>query len=376
MRIGILGIKHIPGVMGADRTVESMLRRLPKEHEYMVYVVRDGGAGPAAQDNIRYVQIPAVRGKHLHAGSYFALSSLHAALIGGYDVIHVHNSDFGAFCVPLRLRRSARIVGTFHGDPYVRAKWGPVAKRFLRMSEWCFVRCAHVLTSVTAVKRVRGRDVEYIPNGIDRWHGHGDRDKSAVQRFDVEPGQFLVFACGRLDRTKGLHHLIEAYRAVPGEKKLVVIGDFSHDREYARSIETAAERDPRILLHRELVRRDDLLEMVSQSAAFVFPSEVEGMSMMLLEAISCGATVVCADIPENTEVVGADYPLLFRSKDSRSLAEVLARAFDWPAESYAKRTVREKILREFRWDVVAQQYADIYESFSSAGGNTAFAARC
>jgi glycosyltransferase involved in cell wall biosynthesis len=365
MRVAILGIKSVPGVMGADRAVESLLPHLPTGHDYTVYVVRGIGPRPVDRPNVKFVRIPALRGKHAFAASYFLLSSLHAALFGGYDIAHVHNSDFGVFCLPLRLRRRLRIVGTFHGDPYLRSKWGRGAKAFLRVSEWCLVRAAHALTSVSPVKRVPGRKVAYIPNGIEPWQAQPEHWHAASQRLGLNGAPFVMFACGRLDPTKGLHHLTEAYTALPDGPELLVVGDFSHDAAYSQRIEAEAQRDGRISLHRELVPRAELLEAVARSAVFVFPSEVEGMAMMLLEAVSCGAKVVCSNIPENLEVVGADHPGLFESGSPSSLRKALGRALATNGQASATNGIRRRVLDRFRWEAAAARYGQLYGELAS-----------
>jgi glycosyltransferase involved in cell wall biosynthesis len=361
VRVAILGIKRVPALMGADRTVESLLERLPAEHEYTVYVVRDRVRPSHPAPNVRFVRIPALKGKHLGAGSYFALAAAHATVFGRYDVAHVHNSDFGVFCIPLRLCRRTRIIGTFHGDPYARGKWGPAAKLFLRASEWCFVRAADALTSVTPVKSVAGRHVQFIPNGIDPFvHRHAGAD--VAPSLGLERGEYVMFACARLDPTKGLHHLLTAYRGVPGTRKLLVVGDFSHDRAYSRQIEAAAALDDRVVLHKQLLPRQELLETINGAAVFVFPSEVEGMSMLLLEAASVGATVVCSDIAENRAIVGVDYTLQFRSADPLALREVLRAALDSDNADQVAPALRERVLERFRWDAIAADYSPLYRA--------------
>ncbi len=306
------------------------------------------------------MRVPALRGKHVRAASYFALSALHACLVGRYDIVHVHNSDFGVFSLLLRLRRHNRIVATFHGDPYEREKWSRLAKAFLRLSEWCFVRAGDALTSVTQIKRVPNREVIYIPNGVDPWDDPG-ADTTVFARVGVEPDRFVMFACGRLDPTKGLHHLLEAYAESPNAPRLLVVGDFGHAVHYSERMRRAAGGDPRVMLHDGLLPRDELLTLVSRSRLFVFPSEVEGMSMMLLEAISAGATVVCSDIPENVEVVGRDYPYLFASGGAGSLRATLAFGLAGDQNEPAMSRLRDDVFRRFRWDVAAGQYADLYE---------------
>jgi glycosyltransferase involved in cell wall biosynthesis len=170
-----------------------------------------------------------------------------------------------------------------------------------------------------------------------------------------------MFASGRLDRTKGLHHLLRAYAAVRDARSLLAVADFSHDPAYSREVENSARDDPRVVLHKRLLPRDELLEAVAVSTVFVFPSETEGMSMMLLEAISCGALVVCSDIPENVAVVGEGYPLLFRSSDVSALRGTLTRALTVTPDASFVQELRARTAARFRWDAIAHEYACLYE---------------
>lgn len=354
MRIAIFGIKTLPAFAGADRVVERLLEHLP-EHDYTVYLVRGSGPALACTDSRHYVYVPALRGKHLRAFSFFLISSLHFLIKGSADIAHVHNVDFGLFCPLLKLKRRLPIVGTSHGSPYVREKWGLGAKAFLRLSESAFRHSCDVLTSVAPID-VPGRVVEYIPNGVDA------QEPVATSDFDYEGlgltrGGYILFACGRLDSTKGLHHLLKAYRSMKDAEPLLVIGDFSHDAGYSRMIESSSLLDPRVVLFRSLLDRATLFDVVRNSSVFVFPSEHEAMSMMLLEVIACRKVAVCSDIPENLAVVGDDYPLLFRSGDPHSLREALGRAND--SEDVALRRYAETVSR-FRWDEIARRYDAVY----------------
>ena len=84
------------------------------------------------------------------------------------------------------------------------------------------------------------------------------------------------------------------------------------------------------------------------------------MSMMLLEAVSCKAPVICSDIPPNLEVVGTDYPYAYPTLDEAALARKIVEALrenDWPriaARAY------ERCIRDFGWPEVALRYERIY----------------
>ena len=103
MKIAFLGIKKLPAVGGADWVVEKLLENFPDDHEYIVYLRQDAYKQIPPKKNIRYIYIPSVKGKHLGPFIYFFLCSLHCLLYAGYDLIHIHNSDFGFFSVMIRL---------------------------------------------------------------------------------------------------------------------------------------------------------------------------------------------------------------------------------------------------------------------------------
>jgi glycosyltransferase involved in cell wall biosynthesis len=286
---------------------------------------------------------------------------MHYLVKGRYDVAHVHNSDFGVFTPLLRLKRGVRVIGTFHGNPYERAKWGRLAQAFLRLSERMFVRSCDELTSVAASKEVPRRAVRHIPNGIDSSGARPDASDFDYEGLGLEQGAYVLFACGRLDATKGLHHLLEAYRELPEAGRLLVVGDFSHDRTYAERMEREAAKTPQVVLYKGLLPRQTLMDVLSNAAVFVFPSEVEAMSMMLLEALACESLVVCSDIPENVAVVGEDYPFLFRSGDAASLRDVLGRALAPGADDRDRlRRVHERVAATFRWEEIAADYERLY----------------
>jgi glycosyltransferase involved in cell wall biosynthesis len=365
LRIAVLGIKRLPAFAGADRVVEHLLEHSSSGHEYTIYLLKNGDPAPSLTDTHRYVEIAAIGGKYLRAPSYFLLCCLHYLLRGSFDRAHVHNSDFGVFCPLLRLKRGVPLVGSFHGDPATREKWGRLAKALLRLSEAVFVRTCNTLTSVSSEKAVSGRTVHYIPNGIEPHRAPvTGRTKHPEPTLPPLNGDYVMFACGRLDRTKGLHHLLRAYRDVDSPAQLLVVGDFTHDAPYSTSIERAAATDARVLLHRSLLNRDTLRRAISRSLAFVFPSEVEGMSMMLLEALTYARIVICSDIRANMTVVGLDYPFRFTSRDSTSLRGVLQAVLGPTAVEWDPEPLRDRVASQFDWCEITKAYERLYAGYA------------
>lgn len=374
MNIAVLGSKSLPAFAGADRVAENIVRHLPADdgNRYHVYVVRTP-AQPRAFDfapNVRVVPIPALAGKHSKATTFFFLSALHCALVLRPDLAHVHDSAFGPFAWILRLLRPRLpLLGTFHGNPYERAKWSRFAKAFLRFSEAAFIRGCHALTTVARAKvaEVQARvktPIEFIPNGVDP--RPAIPQTLLAEKYGLVPGAYLMFAAGRMDPTKGLHHLLDAYDRLRPELPLLVVGGFAgHNREYSERLLARCRNTDHVVLLPKLLTQPELFELVAGAKLFVFPSEIEAMSMMLLEVVSCGVPVLASDIAENVEVVGADYPWLFRNADAAQLAEKLARFLAaGPGPEIA--ALRERCAREFNWTAIAARYLALYRRL--AGG--------
>lgn len=374
MKIAVLGSKSLPAFAGADRVAENIVQHLPADdgNRYHVYVVRTP-AQPRAFDfapNIRVVPIPALNGKHSKATTFFFLSALHCALVLRPDLVHAHDSAFGPFAWILRvLRPGLPILGTFHGNPYERAKWSRFAKAFLRFSEAAFVRGCHALTTVARAKvaEVQARvktPIEFIPNGVDP--APAIPQTLLAEKYGLVPGHYLMFAAGRMDPTKGLHHLLDAYDRLRPELPLLVVGGFEgHNREYSDQLLARCRATEHVVLLPKLLTQPELFELVAGAKLFVFPSEIEAMSMMLLEVVSCGVPVLASDIAENVEVVGADYPWLFRNADAADLADKLARFLKTgPGPEIA--AVRERCAREFNWTAIAARYLALYRRLVGA----------
>ena len=373
MKIAILGSKSLPAFAGADRVAENILLHLPAGagHRYHIYVVRTP-AQPRAFDfapHIRVIPIPALQGKHSRATTFFILSALHCALVLRPDLAHAHDSAFGPFVWILRLFRPRMpVLGTFHGNPYERAKWGRFAKGFLRFSEGAFIRACTALTTVARAKvaEVQARvktPIEFIPNGVQP--APAIPNTLLAEKHGLVPEKYLMFAAGRMDPTKGLHHLLDAYDQLQPGLPLLVVGGFEgHSQDYSDKLLARCRATEHVVLIPHLLAQPELFELVAGARLFIFPSEIEAMSMMLLEVISCGVPVLASDIPENTEVTGPAYPWLFRNAAPGHLAEKLALFLkDGPGPEVA--ALRERCARDFNWTAIAARYLALYRRLAS-----------
>lgn len=364
--IAYIGVKGLPSKAGADRVVEAIVRGVNKE-QYRPVVYCSSRIVPAGTTlpGVRLVRIPTLPGKHLHATSLFLFAALHALFLGKYTLVHMHNVE-ACFVSPL-LRLRYNVIATSHGPAQARDKWGKVAKRLIRLTEYPFILFSNAITSVSQPLAARyeaqyKRPVHYFPNGVDE---NPEVDLEAARRIldehGVTPERYILFAAGRVIPTKGCEYLLQAMQQIDDDVPVLVVGDTSQVPVYEKWLHQLADR--RVHFCPFVGDKSTLLGLVQMARLFVFPSTVEAMSMMLLEAASVGTPIVCSDIPENASVL-PDEALFFRSADVADLRQKLQWAMAHPQQMAALAAAASaRVNAHFRWQDIIGQYERLYGRF-------------
>ena len=202
-----------------------------------------------------------------------------------------------------------------------------------------------------------GRQTRFISNGIQRPALY--EPKEIREKYGLEKDGYILFVA-RIVPEKGLHYLIDAYKKIRTEKRLVIAGGNSHSQSYMDEVEAMAAEDPRILMTGFVAGRV-LEELYSNACFFVLPSDVEGMAVSLLEAMSYGNCCLVSDIRENTEVV-AEHAAVFRKSDTQDLQKKMEELLEHPENRAAyKETAADYICGKYNWDDVAEQTLRLYE---------------
>lgn len=197
-----------------------------------------------------------------------------------------------------------KCVVTIHGLDWQRAKWGGFATRFLRFGERMAAKYADEIIVLSASMQQYFADTYHrqtvrIENGIDPPE---TADLSPLSRFGLKKDSYILFL-GRIVPEKGIHYLIDAYRTLQTDKKLVIAGGASHSEEYFNQLKAKAAGDARIVFT-DFVQGAPLAALYAGAYLYCLPSDLEGMPISLLEAMSYGNCCVTSDIPECTEVCG------------------------------------------------------------------------
>lgn len=369
MKIAMIGHKRIPSREGGIEIVVSELavRMAAMGHQVTAYNRKGHHVAGADFDckkqkaylGVRLVWVPTPQRASLNAIVYSALATLHA-LFGQYDIIHFHAEGPSAMVCLAKLFHKRCIV-TIHGLDWQRSKWGGFATRFLKYGEKTAARYADEIIVLSENVRqyfleTYGRRTVFLPNGISKPQLRNDSAIKAA--YGLRKNSYILFL-GRIVPEKGLDYLIDAYRQLHTDKKLVIAGGSSHTETYQEALRDRASANANILFT-GFVEGALLESLYSNAYLYCLPSDLEGMPISLLEAMSYGNCCVTSDIPECTEVTG-EYAVSFKKGDAADLARVLQRLLDDPAKTAGyKAQAADYILSAYSWEDAAARTLQLY----------------
>ena len=172
--------------------------------------------------------------------------------------------------------------------------------------------------------------------------------------------QYYILFLARIVPEKGLDYLLEAYKNIDTDMKLVIAGGASHTNSYYDEVVEKAKQDERIVLT-GFVQGEELQELYSNCYLYCLPSDVEGMPISLMEAMSYGRRCLTSDIEENTQVTGS-YGMSFKKSDVEDLKKQLENAISSDSsEKWRKpEEISNYILKKYDWDKVVEETKKLY----------------
>lgn len=370
IRLAVFGHKHMPSREGgAEIVVEELSTRLVKLGYDVTCLNRGGHHVSGAEydsihmDNykgIRIKTVPTIDKKGLAAISSSFLATLKCAF-GKYDVVHIHAEGPAVFCGILKLFHK-RVIMTCHGLDHQRSgKWNSFARWWILRGEKAAVKYADEIVVLSRdvenyFKDVYGRKTHFIPNGVNRPKIQGA--ELITEKFKLSKDSYILFL-GRLVPEKGIRYLIEAFKNVKTDKKLVIAGGSSDTDSFAKKLKELAKDDNRIVFT-GFVQGKMLDELYSNAYIYTLPSDLEGMPLSLLEAMSYGNCCLVSDIPECAEVV-EDKALTFKKSDVEDLRKKLQGACDCPERvNVMKRQAADFICEKHKWDDIVEETVKLY----------------
>ena len=205
-------------------------------------------------------------------------------------------------------------------------------------------------------KKKYNRETVYIPNGVTE--KEIVEPKIIKEKYNLEKNGYILFL-SRLVPEKGAHYLIEAFKKLETDKILVIAGGESHSGAYVSKLHEMAQNDKRIIFT-GFVQGDELAELYSNAYIYVLPSDIEGLPISLLEAMSYGNCCLTSDIPENTNVT-EKYGYKFKKGYPQDLLLTLKKMLSEKEKiDDIKHKVRSFVLNIYKWEEIANDTFLVY----------------
>lgn len=369
LNIAMLGHKRIPSREGGiEIVVEELSTRMAKLGHQVTCFNRKGHhvSGPEFDRN----QLSEYKGVKLKsvwtldkkglAAMTSSLSGAIKAALGKYDVVHFHaEGPCAMLWIPKLFGK--RCIATIHGIDWQRAKWGGFASKYIKFGEKVAVKYADEIIVLSEgvqkyFKDTYGRRTVFIPNGV---HRPVVREPRLIkEKFGLEKDSYILFL-GRLVPEKGISYLIEAFKQTSTEKKLVIAGGSSDTNDFLWELRKLAKNDKRILFT-GFVQGQLLEELYSNAYVYVLPSDLEGMPLSLLEAMSYENCCIVSDIAECTEVV-EDKAVVFQKSNIKDLRDKLQNLCDHSEQvKLYKDSASDFICQKYNWNDVVDRTLKLY----------------
>lgn len=369
LNIAMLGHKRIPSREGGiEIVVEELSTRMVKLGHQVTCYNRNGhhvsgiefdGSHLSEYKDVQLKPVWTIDRKGL-AAMTASLSGAIKAAFGKYDVVHFHAEGP---CAMLWLPKlfGKRCIATIHGIDWQRAKWSGFASKYIKFGEKIAVRFADEIIVLSEgvqkyFKDTYGRETVFIPNGVNRPEIR--EAKLIKEKFGLEKDSYFLFL-GRIVPEKGVSYLIEAFKQIETDKKLVIAGGSSDTEAFMQELKELAKGDDRIVFT-GFVQGELLEELYGNCYIYCLPSDLEGMPLSLLEAMSYGNCCVVSDIAECAEVV-EDKAVVFRKSNVEQLKEKLQELCERPeiVQQY-KATAADFICQKYNWDDVVDRTLEQY----------------
>ena len=367
VRIAMIGHKHIPSREGGiEVVVEELSTRMVKLGHSVTCFNRKGrhvSGGKIEKlkeyKGVKIKEVFTIERKGLAAMTSSLFATLSASF-SNYEVIHIHAEGPAFFSfIPHLLHK--KVVVTIHGLDWDRAKWSGFAKWYIKQGEKNAVKYAdEIIVLSQGVKdyflKEYGRETKFIPNGVNKPE---IREADEIKKWGLEKDNYVLYL-GRIVPEKGEHYLIEAWKKIESDKKLVIAGGISDTAGYGKELKDLAAGDDRIIFT-GFVQGQVLEELYSNAYIYCLPSDLEGMPLSLLEAMSYGNCCLVSDIDECASVI-EDKGVTFRKSDVEDLKEKLEWLIGHEEEvKKYKAEAAEFICSKYNWDDVVEKTMELYQ---------------
>lgn len=371
LKVAMIGHKHVPSREGGvEIVVEELSTRMAKKGIDVTCYNRSGKHALDKKQEVENIkEYKGVKLKKVLTIDKKGLAAMTSSFFGSIrilfsknNVVHFHAEGPSAMIPIIKFFSKKRIVVTIHGLDWQRAKWGGFATKYIKFGEKMAVKYSDEIIVLSEnvqkyFKEKYNRNTNFIPNGVNKPEV---RNSNIIKsKFNLSKDNYILFL-GRIVPEKGIHYLIDAYKQIDTDKKLVIAGGASDTSSYYQELIENSKNNEKIIFT-GFVQGQELEELYSNAYIYVLPSDLEGMPLSLLEAMSYKNCCLTSDIPECQTVMG-EKGITFKKSNVKELKEKLQYLLDnTDVVNKYKNESQEYALKKYNWDDVVENTLELYK---------------
>lgn len=361
IKIAALGFRGFPNVQGGiERHCENVYPRLVKLGCEVIAFCRSPYTQkkPFMFKGVRMIPVWMPKNKLIEAIFHTGICTILATKYKP-DIIHFHAIGPSIFVVLAKML-GLKVVSTHHGFDYEREKWGRFAKLILKVGEKQLCKSDHC---IAVSDHIRERlvnqfpcKVTTIPNGVmcTEILPFGE----FCTKWNLQKDKYFIFV-GRLVPEKCIEDLLNAFKMMDSDWKLVIAGQADHEGSYSTKLEEQIVSIKNVV-RTGFVHGRELQELYSNAGCFVLPSSHEGLPIVLLEALSFGLPIIVSDIAPNRNIE-QQFARFYPVHDINALTQLMQKQCIGQHET-DKNIAREYVSANYNWEHIAVQIHNIFRS--------------
>lgn len=367
--VHVIGSRGIPATWGGvEKQCEELYSRLAK----MDYDITIFARSNYIKDNIteymgvKIIRLPTVSVKGFEAALHTFLSTI-VSLFKKPHIIHYYSQGPCLFSwIPRVFSPKTRVFFTCGGLDWQRKKWRKIESLVIKLGEMFSAKFPHHKITVSMeLKRYYeskyGCDVTYIPNGVTLHDADSDSTLN-LDKFGIKPREYFL-SVSRIVPEKRIEDIIKAYKMTNLKYPLIIVGDTGgHTNDYFQTLKMIAGHDSKVNFL-GFKFGEELDQLFKNARCFVTASELEGLPITLLEAMSYGLPCITSDIPPHRELLGELTGFMFRPGDIKTLSELLVTLQDLPLSELEQLRERyiNRVRQNFSWERAVTLLSELYK---------------
>lgn len=369
-KVAVIGTRGIPATYGGiEKHCEDLYTLLSKMNYDITVYGRKYYLPEKINEykSIKIKNLPIFNIKGFEAFVHSLISTV-AACFSDANILHFHAQGPSIFTwIPRVLCPWKKVVFTCHGIDWQRDKWNLLARTVIQMGELASALFPHVKICVSGslseyYSQKYNVSTERIVNGVEI------KEKvpagKCCEKFNLIQGDYIMFV-GRMVPEKAPDILIQAFKNIKTEKKLLIVGGVAGTDKYYKHLKMLALDDDRVIFT-DYLYGEDIQELYSNALCYISASKLEGLPITVLEAMSYGLPLVISDIPPHKEIMELNHKMgiIFKNNDvdscKQAIEQILAKSPE-KIDEMAENSINV-VKEHFNWDNIAQLTHKAYNS--------------